>query len=86
MLKNVISAVVLMVALSACGGANLVRKDRVGGRVELTGAYMPAMADARLLMAEHCQGRFAAVERSDEVEFECRAPAAGSDVLAARAR
>jgi hypothetical protein len=32
---------------------------------------MPAMSDARLLMAEHCQGRFEAVERQSGADFRC---------------
>jgi hypothetical protein len=75
-----------VLGLSACGGANFVRKDRVDGRVELQGAYMPAMADARLLMVEHCQGRFTALERKDHVDFECRLPASGNDLLIARTK
>jgi hypothetical protein len=33
---------------------------------------MPAMSEARLLMVEHCRGRFQAVEVQDAVEFRCR--------------
>lgn len=77
MLGKVLGAVALMLALGACGGANLVRKDGVSGRVDLSGPYMPAMADARVLMAEHCKGRFVAVEAEDHVEFACSADSNG---------
>jgi membrane-bound inhibitor of C-type lysozyme len=30
------------------------------------------MADARLLMAEHCRGRFDAEESGRDLEFRCR--------------
>jgi hypothetical protein len=60
-------------SLVACSsGASLVRKDAVGGRVQLQGAYMPAMGDARMLMVEHCQGRFEYEEHGDAVEFRCK--------------
>jgi hypothetical protein len=62
-----------MLTLSACSSsASLVRKDAIGGRVQLTGAYMPAMGDARMLMTEHCNGRYEAVEVSSAVEFHCK--------------
>ena len=63
----------LLLSLSACSGtANLVRKDALGGRVQLNGPYMPAMADARTLMVEHCNGRFDYREQGEAVEFRCR--------------
>ena len=62
MLKNLTTAAFVMLTLSACSSsASLVRKDTLGGRVQLAGAYMPAMADARMLMVEHCNGRYDAV-------------------------
>jgi hypothetical protein len=65
----------VMLILSACSGtAQLVRNDGVGGRVVLQGAYMPAMADARLLMAEHCDGRYTMTENHSVVEFRCVSP------------
>ena len=71
MLKTVIISVFVMLSLSACGSATLVRKDAGGGRVALQGAYMPAMADARQLIVEQCQGRYETMERVDGVEFRC---------------
>ena len=63
----------LLLSLSACSSsANLVRKDRLGGRVQLDGAYMPAMAEARMLMVEHCGGRVDYLELGETVEFRCR--------------
>ena len=63
----------LILTLAGCSSsAQLVRKDAVGGRVALQGAFMPAMGEARLLMAEHCGGRFDAAEQPDAVEFRCR--------------
>jgi hypothetical protein len=65
--------------LSACSSsASLVRKDALGGRVQLAGAYVPAMGDARMLMVEHCHGRYDAMEVGEAVEFRCRSGAAGS--------
>jgi hypothetical protein len=76
MKTNLTSFALLMFTLCACSsGATLVRKDLAGGRVALAGAYMPAMADARLLMVDHCAGRFAATELGRDVEFRC-APSA----------
>jgi hypothetical protein len=59
-------------SLVACSSsASLVRKDALGGRVQLQGAYMPAMGDARMLMVEHCHGRFEYEELGHAVEFRC---------------
>ena len=73
-------------SVACSSGASLVRKDELGGRVQLQGAYMPAMGDARLLMTEHCRGRFAYEERGVAVEFRCEAHGAprseGSAALA----
>lgn len=61
-----------MLTLSACSSsATLVRTDARGGHVQLQGAYVPAMSDARMLMVEHCHGRFAAIEHADRIEFQC---------------
>jgi len=74
MSKNtLIFAIVLGLGTLGCAnGASFVRKDAVGGRLALHGGYMPAMADARLMMAEHCQGPVDALERGANVEFRCR--------------
>jgi uncharacterized lipoprotein len=73
MLKSLTTAALLMLTLSACSSsASLVRKDTIGGRVQLEGAYMPAMADAQLLMVDHCHGRYEAMELGDAVEFHCK--------------
>jgi hypothetical protein len=74
MLKTTLTAALVMLTLSACSSsASLVRKDSgIGGRVQLAGAYMPAMADARMLMVEACQGRFEFVEVGEAVEFRCK--------------
>jgi hypothetical protein len=74
MTKIVMTVFVMMSvgSLVACSSsASLVRKDTVCGRVQLAGAYMPAMADARMLMVEHCNGRFEHVELGRAVEFHC---------------
>jgi hypothetical protein len=72
--KNLTTAAFVMLTLCACSSsASLVRKDPIGGRVQLAGAYMPAMADARMLMTEHCNGRYEAVEVGHAVEFRCKA-------------
>ena len=64
-------------SLVACSSsASLIRRDQIGGRVQLHGAYMPAMADARMLMVERCRGRFDSVELGDAVEFRCKTHAA----------
>jgi hypothetical protein len=74
MLKHLTATALVMLTLSACSSsASLVRKDAIGGRVRLVGAYMPAMSDARMLMVEHCNGRFEMVEREDALEFRCKA-------------
>ena len=59
---------------AGCGSATLARKDAGGGRILLQGSSMTAMADARVLMAEHCGGRSDVVQAGDSVEFLCHAP------------
>jgi hypothetical protein len=72
------TSVFLLLTLGACGpSAVLVRKDTHGGRVALQGAsYMITMSRGRLLMAEHCGGRFYALEQGERVEFRCQSAAA----------
>jgi hypothetical protein len=77
-------------ALAGCGSAHLVRADRHGGRVALDGAYMERVADARLLMASHCEGRFtiltadghgavdAPAPDQETADFECETDSARS--------
>lgn len=95
MTKILITVFVMMTLTMAVGSlvacsssANLVRKDALGGRVQLQGAYMPAMGDARMLMAEHCHGRFEYEELGEAVEFRCKAYgaqlSASADELASR--
>jgi hypothetical protein len=45
---------------------------------------MPAMADARMLMVEHCNGRFQVAELDHSLEFRCSASAARTDERAMR--
>jgi hypothetical protein len=81
-MTKILLTVFAMLGLTMAGGtlvacnstASLIRKDALGGRVQLQGAYMPAMADARMLMLEHCDGRFDFEEHGDAVEFHCKAP------------
>jgi len=78
--------VLLTLALGTVGcssSAQLVRGTTVGGQIALHGAYMPAMEDARMVMVEHCHGRFEAVEQGDHVEFRCAgAAASGGEQIA----
>jgi hypothetical protein len=87
MTKYTLTALITLATLTVgcAGSASFVRKDAVGGRLSLGGAYMPSMGDARLLMVEHCKGPVDAVERSGSVEFRCRSLAAlsGAQPLAA---
>jgi hypothetical protein len=72
MLNNLTTSVCLMLTLCACsGGASITRKDCIGGRVQLTGAYMPAMAAARMLTVEHCNGHAQITELDRALEFSC---------------
>lgn len=86
-MKTLLTTLFVSLTLVGCSSsAQLVHKDTVGGRVALQGAFMPAMGEARVLMAEHCAGRFDAIERGDSVVFRCRDRAAASDVQVAVAR
>ena len=73
-MKTSLVLALFSIALGACSsGASLVRKDALGGRVRLEGAYMPAMSEARMVMLEHCRGRFGYRELNGEVVFRCQA-------------
>jgi hypothetical protein len=73
MLKSTLASALAILALSACSSsASLARRDTMGGRVQIAGAYMPAMADARMLMVDACRGRFDYVEVGSAVEFRCK--------------
>ena len=41
--------------------------DRISGQDD-----MQAMGEARLMMAEHCQGRFDVLETEGELHYRCR--------------
>ena len=71
-------------SVACSSSARLVKQDARGGRVQLQGAYMPAMADARMLMVEHCDGRYQATELGDTVEFRCATPAGAELALQTR--
>jgi hypothetical protein len=72
---KLITAIVCAIAGVGCAGrASLVRSDVNGGRVVLQGAYMASMADARLLMGEHCRGSADVAELGAQLEFRCREP------------
>jgi len=76
MTKKTLTALIAafaLLGLSGCGtSAALVRKDGTGGRIELRGAYMPAMFEARELMVDHCYGRYDMLELGEALEFRCR--------------
>lgn len=57
-----------------CGSAALVRANPSGGRVALEGSYMDSVADARLLMSQHCQGRFAILAEDGRSVIDAPAP------------
>ena len=85
-MKTPMTAVLVMLtlalAVAGCSSsAQLVRRDAAGGRVALQGAFMPAMGEARVLMAEHCHGRFEAVEQGSKVEFRCLNGAGGESAV-----
>lgn len=64
--------IVLIIALGGCAsGAKLEGVSRHGGNARLHGAYMPAVGAARVLMAEHCAGRFVMQEQGDVLLFRC---------------
>jgi hypothetical protein len=74
-MTKIASLVLILSTLSVgCGTASMVRPDARGGRIELDGGYMPSMSEARVLMAEHCGGRYDVHEEAagGAVEFTCR--------------
>jgi hypothetical protein len=83
-MKTLMTTLFVTLTLVGCSGsAQLVRTETGGGRAALQGAFMPAMGEARLLMATHCHGRFEATEQGRTVEFRCQAqPGQGTRQLA----
>lgn len=57
--RHLTFALLMLPLVAACGSARIVHGHRHGGEVELTGAYMSGLPEARALMAEHCDGPFA---------------------------
>jgi hypothetical protein len=59
----------IFMSLTVLGGCSasmqVVRKDARGGEIAVWGATMPAQAQARHAMLEHCQGRFAVAALRD---------------------
>jgi len=53
---------VILMSLTVLGGCSasmqVVRKDTRGGEIAVWGATMPAAAQARHAVLEHCEGRF----------------------------
>lgn len=86
MKTTLITLILLTLMATGCAGsAQLARKDSTGGTVALEGPYMPAMGEARMLMVEHCGGRFTATEQGERVSFRCRsASEAGHGARVAR--
>ena len=59
--RVVMGAALAAVLIGGCASstyARLVETTPAGGQVELSGSYWDAMPYARLMMAEHCRGRF----------------------------
>lgn len=78
--------VLLTSTLFGCSSiAQLIRKDVTGGHIALQGPFMPAMSKARVMMAEHCGGRFEAIEQDESVVFHCRDIQVSAHELRARA-
>ena len=71
MKKTLFTLVMTCLVLGGCGGAHLVAGHAGGGKIELSGGYMPAMSEARMVMVEHCDGRFDFIERSGRILFTC---------------
>lgn len=72
-MKTLLTTVFVTLTLVGCSGsAQLVRTDTAGGRAALQGPFMTAMGEARVLMAEHCHGRFQAEQQGRAVEFRCQ--------------
>ena len=66
--------------LGGCAGAQLVPHVG-GGHIQLGDSYMSSMGEARELMLEHCNGRFAYTEQPGGFDFTCASaprPTAGA--------
>lgn len=58
--RTLLLTVSMLVSLTACGSAQMLRADAHGGRIRVTGAYMESTREARSLMRDHCHGTYAA--------------------------
>ncbi len=88
--------IALLLLTPACSGtAYIVQADDRGGEVALEGVYIDRVAEARALMAEHCNGRFTVRDDSGVVvdvptraqataKFECRSARRDTHLASAR--
>lgn len=53
------AVLILLPLIAGCGTARLVRSTPRGGELALSGSYSASAEQARLLMAEHCDGPYA---------------------------
>ena len=60
----------LMCFAGCAGEVQLVERHANGGTLFLRGPSAPAAAEARILMAEHCGGRFLIKESSESAGFQ----------------
>jgi hypothetical protein len=57
--------VLLVPLFTGCAGsARYLRRERDGGEIALSGAYVDAVGQARVLMTRHCDGRFVVLGRN----------------------
>lgn len=71
---KILIATLACVLLGACGGAQFVKQDARSGRIHVDGGFMHSMRRARVLMVEHCHGRFEVTRYSQdgaELEYTC---------------
>ena len=79
-----IALVFASIIATGCGQATTLTKVDHAGSIALEGSYMGAMGDARLMMAEHCQGRFDVIELDHAVAYQCRNSGETHNLVAAR--
>lgn len=84
-----IAAITVCLVATGCGSAHMTLQNAHAGQIQLEGAFMPAMDEARTLAVEHCGGRVHLVEAHEgasQVSFACAKANNGAPLIAIATR
>ena len=84
-----IAAITACLVATGCGSAHMTRQDAHAGQIQLEGAFMPAMDEARTIAVEYCGGRVQLIEAGEgtrHVSFACAEANNGAPLTAIATR